>query len=195
MNLNKTQLIKNRNIKAVGQSPADLIIRTIIRHRFRLFVLAQVCLALSAAMPITSNGSQAVSDDATAGRWGPTGNLHTARDIHTATLLPNGLVLVAGGLNTGSVESRSAELYDSASGTWAPTGNLNEGRFYYTATLLLDGKVLVAGGDSITGERASAESVRSSDRSLDSHRESQHRTTIAFGDFAARRQGARGRRV
>src|SRR5205085_4801646 len=119
---------------------ADLIIRTIIRQHFRLFILAQVCLALSAAMPTTGNGSQALSDDATAesdvtfpaeGRWSPTGSLHTARDIHTATLLPNGLVLVAGGLNTASVESRSAELYDPASGTWTATGSLNEGRFYH----------------------------------------------------------------
>src|SRR5438046_172908 len=83
--------------------------------------------------------------------------LNTARDIHTATLLPNGLVLVAGGLNTGSVESRSAELYDPATGTWTATGSLNDGRFYFTATLLLNGKVLVAGGDSISGERASTE--------------------------------------
>src|SRR6266513_420882 len=45
MNLNKRQFIKNRKIKAktVGQSAADLFIRTIIRDHFRLFVLVQVC--------------------------------------------------------------------------------------------------------------------------------------------------------
>ena len=151
MNLGqKEATIKNRNIKAksVGQSAADLIIRTIMRDHFRLFVLAQVCLVLSAAMPTTSNGSEALSDNATAesdmtipvaGRWNPTSNLHTARGIHTATLLPNGLVLVAGGINSASVESRSAELYDPATGTWTATGSLNEGRFYYPATLLPDG--------------------------------------------------------
>ena len=156
MNPNKRQLI-SRNIKAktVSQSVADLIIEAITRHHFRLFLLAQVCLALLAAMPTTSNGAQALSDNDAAEsdmtfpadeRWSSTGNLHTARDIHTATLLPNGLVLVAGGLNTASVESRSAELYDPASGTWTATASLNEGRFYYTATLLNNGKVLVAGG-------------------------------------------------
>src|SRR5438094_4463485 len=109
MNLNNRQFIENRNIEAktVGQSAADLIIRTIVRHHFRLFVLVQVCLALSAAVPATSNGAQALSDNATAesgitfpadGRWSPTGNLNTARDIHTATFLPNAPVLRAGGL-------------------------------------------------------------------------------------------------
>ncbi|HZS17621.1 MAG TPA: kelch repeat-containing protein, partial [Candidatus Udaeobacter sp.] len=129
MNLNKTQLTKNRNIKAenISQSAAGLGIRTIIKHHFKLFIRSQICLALSAAMLNTTNASQPLPDNPTtgsdmtvpdAGRWRPTGNLQTARDIHTATLLPNGLVLVAGGLNTLSVESRTAELYDPASGTW-----------------------------------------------------------------------------
>src|SRR5438094_168165 len=47
-----------------------------------------------------------------------TGSLATARTFHTATLLPNGKVLVAGGGNN------SAELYDPASGTWSATGSL-----------------------------------------------------------------------
>ena len=159
--------MKTRNAKPeTAQSLPDLFIRPIIRQHFRLFALAQVCLGLSAAVPTTSNGWQALSDNATAesditvpadGRWSPTGNLRTARDIHTATLLPNGLVLVAGGLNSHSVESRSAELYDPATGTWTVTGSLNEGRFYYPATLLPNGKVLVEGGDGLSGERASAE--------------------------------------
>ena len=59
--------------------------------------------------------------------------------MHTATLLPNGKVLVAGGNGT------SAELYDPALGTWTPTGNLNTVRFGHTATLLPNGKVLLAG--------------------------------------------------
>src|SRR6266480_1714176 len=78
--------------------------------------------------------------------WTFTGNLNTARDAHTATLLANGMVLVVGGVDIGSVSSPSAEVYDPASGTWAVTGSLNHERFYHTATLLPDGKVLVAGG-------------------------------------------------
>src|SRR5437868_6761611 len=74
------------------------------------------------------------------GTWTATGNLATARANHTATLLPNGKVLVAGGAGT------SAELYNPASGTWSPTGSLVTARGFHTATLLPNGKVLVAGG-------------------------------------------------
>src|SRR5436309_7687364 len=73
-----------------------------------------------------------------------TGSLHTTRQLHTATLLPNGKVLVAGGLNGGALSS--AELYDPASGTWSDTGDLHHARQSHTATLLPNGKVLVAGG-------------------------------------------------
>ena len=83
--------------------------------------------------------------DPASGTWTATGNLNTARREHTATLLPNGKVLVAGGYNNGSYLA-SAELYDPASGTWTATGSLNTARFEHTATLLPNGKVLVAGG-------------------------------------------------
>jgi hypothetical protein len=76
--------------------------------------------------------------------WVPTGSLVAARTRHTATLLPNGKVLVAGG-NDGHALS-SAELYDPASGTWTATGSMGTARERPTATLLPNGKVLVAGG-------------------------------------------------
>src|SRR5262245_13413865 len=78
--------------------------------------------------------------------WVPTVSLNIARVEHTATLLANGKVLVAGGANRGLLNS--AELYDPASGTWSATGSLTTARFGHTATLLPDGKVLVAGGGS-----------------------------------------------
>ena len=64
---------------------------------------------------------------------------------HTATLLPIGKVLVAGGSNGSDLSS--AELYDPASGTWTATGSLGTARSFHTATLLPNGKVLVAGGE------------------------------------------------
>ena len=82
------------------------------------------------------------------GTWSDTGSLNTAREYHTATLLPNGKVLVAGGVgDTGfSGLLSSAELYDPASETWSGTGSLATAREFQTATLLPNGKVLVAGG-------------------------------------------------
>ena len=79
------------------------------------------------------------------GRWKSpaTSSLHATR--HTATLLPNGQVLVAGGHGNGRLLA-SAELYDPATGTWTATGSLATARGYHTATLLPNGKVLVAGG-------------------------------------------------
>jgi Tol biopolymer transport system component len=77
--------------------------------------------------------------------WSSTGNLNTGRDSHTATLLPNGQVLVAGGNNSNGT-LKSAELYNPATGTWSTTGSLNTSRAFHTATLLPGGKVLVAGG-------------------------------------------------
>lgn len=69
----------------------------------------------------------------------------TERDQHTATLLPSGRLLIAGGLNNNGYPVK-AELYDPATGEWSLTGDLNSARAYHTATLLPDGKVLVAGG-------------------------------------------------
>src|SRR5439155_873663 len=90
------------------------------------------------------------------GTWTATGSLITARFNHTATLLPNGKVLVAAGID-GSNNLASAELYDPASGTWTATGTLNTGRFGHTATLLSNGKVLAAGGSNLSSALASAE--------------------------------------
>jgi len=68
------------------------------------------------------------------------------RSAHTATLLPNGKVLIAGGMRRNQDFYRSAELYDPASGKFQPTGDLAERRVGHIAALLPSGKVLVAGG-------------------------------------------------
>ena len=87
--------------------------------------------------------------DPATGAWSPTGSLHFDYAGHTATLLPNGKVLVVGD---------TAELYNPATGTWSITGNLGTARSGHTATLLPSGKVLVAGGDTgYFGDTNSAE--------------------------------------
>ena len=81
----------------------------------------------------------------------PTGTLNTGRASHTATLLPSGKVLVAGGQGAcrGADDCilSSAEIYDPATGVWSPTGSLKNARAGHTATLLPDGRVLVIGGE------------------------------------------------
>ena len=78
-----------------------------------------------------------------------TGSLITGRNTHTATLLPDGKVLVAGGYNDNSGGMlASAEVYDPASGIWTFTNDsLANARYLHTATLLLDGTVLITGGN------------------------------------------------
>jgi len=77
------------------------------------------------------------------GKWTLTGSMTQARCSQTATLLPTGEVLAAGG---GSVSLASAELYNRSTGTWSATGNPNVGRLAAAAGLLQNGQVLVAGG-------------------------------------------------
>ncbi len=72
------------------------------------------------------------------------GTMTEGRERHTATLLPNGKVLIAGGFNGSYLDT--AELYDPASNTFTATGEMNEQRRSHTATLLSNGKVLIAGG-------------------------------------------------
>jgi len=84
--------------------------------------------------------------EAFAQSWSLTGSINTARIYDTATLLPNGQALVAGGANSSDNYISSAELYNPASGTWSLTGSLNFDRAYHTATLLPNGQVLAAGG-------------------------------------------------
>jgi hypothetical protein len=115
--------------------------------------------------------------DPTTGAWSITGDLNTRSTAHTATLLRNGKVLVAGGYgittdgntpNDGTYPCgqtltcspkvlTTAELYDPNTGTWSATANLNTARSRHTATLLPGGKVLVAGGSSGNGVLGSAE--------------------------------------
>jgi hypothetical protein len=76
-----------------------------------------------------------------------TGSMETARYAYSATLLNNGMVLVAGGCSEPNCDPlATAELYNPATGTFTPTGSLKTARVYHTATLLNDGMVLVAGG-------------------------------------------------
>ena len=74
-------------------------------------------------------------------------DMSTARNGATATLLPTGNVLVAGGLpGVGLVATTSAELYHPDTNTWSSAGDMAQGRTTAAAALLPSGKVLIAGG-------------------------------------------------
>jgi len=88
----------------------------------------------------------------TPGTFTPAGNMATPRYRHTATLLPNGKVLIAGGS-----ETATAEIYDPSSGSFTATGDMTTPRSMHTATLLADGRVLLAGGYSSSKTLAGAE--------------------------------------
>ena len=86
-----------------------------------------------------------------------TGSMGNARVFHSATLLQDGRVLVAGGSDEGHPDPgnpgefysnvfNSAEVFDPATGAWTPVGSMSSYRVAHTATLLNDGRVLITGG-------------------------------------------------
>jgi len=101
--------------------------------------------AVCAVVPLVFGLSRTAA--AQSGTFSITGNMSNARTIHTATLLANGTVLVAGGFNPGVTSAlASAELYNPNTGHFSATGSLNTARRAHSAALLSNGKVLVAGG-------------------------------------------------
>src|SRR5207253_3216452 len=98
--------------------------------------------------------------DPATGTFTATGDMIAVQNGHTATLLPNGKVLIAGGesaLNNSGSALATAELYDPSVGTFSATGYMTRARAGHTATLLNSGQVLIAGGSAGRGNMASAE--------------------------------------
>src|SRR5712671_6928695 len=115
-----------------------------IQLRFS-FAFALSALALNSfAAPSASTGSFSL-----------VGSMSQFRRLHTATLLSNGKVLVAGGRPI--AQAATSEIYDPAAQTWTNSAALNTGREFHTATLLQDGRVVVTGGQTANQLLASTE--------------------------------------
>ncbi|GFO60717.1 hypothetical protein GMST_30420 [Geomonas silvestris] len=94
--------------------------------------------------------------EATAKNFAPQPSVTATRYANTITLLPNGLVLIAGGYdNTNCLNT--VDIYDPATGNVSAGRKMNAARMEHTATLLGNGKVLIAGGRNGTAAVNSAE--------------------------------------
>jgi N-acetylneuraminic acid mutarotase len=102
--------------------------------------------------------------DPSSNLWSPAGRLATVREMHTATLLPDGQILFVGGYDYDNALSKT-ELYDPTAMTSSDGGDLFAPRSGHTATLLPSGAVLVTGGGSGTDVLRSAE-IRTAPASL-----------------------------
>ena len=98
--------------------------------------------------PVTGGGGGTPPTLPSASAVRPTaGVLNTGRYAHTATLLIDGRVLIAGGTTSGTTISRNAETFNATTETFVPLSNpMRYARSNHTATLLADGRVLLAGG-------------------------------------------------
>jgi hypothetical protein len=111
--------------------------------------------ALFVNSPKRNRGFQVLASaeiyDPATGRWSLAGQMSSLRAYHTATLLPSGKVLVAGGVRTLSPTgapttwTATADLYDSGTNTWTSTGAMSTARGA-AAAALMTGKVFVVGG-------------------------------------------------
>jgi hypothetical protein len=108
---------------------------------FRARVRARGAILPSIALLVFALLASSLADAQS--KWTSTGSMIQPRDSHTATLLNNGKVLLAGG---SSSIPNNAELYNPATGTFTPTGSMVAIRYGHTATLLNDGRVLITGG-------------------------------------------------
>jgi len=90
--------------------------------------------------------------------WTSTASMNSPRADHTATMLEDGRVLVAGGFDAQGFLS-SAEIYDTHLGSWNLTASMASPRAYHAAARLSDGRVLVAGGANNIGGKASSSEI------------------------------------
>jgi Putative Ig domain/Galactose oxidase, central domain len=131
-----------------------------LSHTATLLSNGKVLLAGGAQGPPTNITVLAEAElyDPVTTSFSPTlGSLATARELHTASLLAGGKVILMGGLDSTFKTLASAELFDPISQSFTPAGSMGAARAFHTATVLKDGTVLVIGGTDGTAPLATAE--------------------------------------
>lgn len=116
----------------------------------------------TSAADATQSSTAQITVTTLSGLFSPVGDLQVPRFYHTATLLPNGNVLVVGGAGTKPrfpSGLASAEIFDSTTGLFTATSNMGSPRFEHTATQLTNGKVLVTGGFGVASRDSEGERV------------------------------------
>lgn len=124
--------------------PAKLVDATSYNVTINTLPAGEVCAETYGSDRIRSEDVSHISvicGTTPSGSFTSAASLNTGRSSHSATLLPNGKVLVAGGVITAT-----AELYDLSTNSWSYAASMSAARYSHTATLLPNGKVLVAGG-------------------------------------------------
>jgi N-acetylneuraminic acid mutarotase len=120
-------------------------------ERFTATVLADGKVLVAGGEVTTETGGTAIARawvfDPATGTYAPAGSMSIARAGHTATVLPSGKVLVAGGFTQGGYAAlRSAEIFDPGTRAWTSAAPMHDARTHHAAVLLSNGKVLVTGG-------------------------------------------------
>lgn len=122
---------------------------TRILHSASLLKDASVLIVGGESDPLDSPDAEpvlATVERFSAGKVENLASLHEARASHTASVLHDGTVLVAGGFDAKQKALASVEIWDNTAQAWHTAPPLQQARYGHSASLLGDGRVMIAGG-------------------------------------------------
>lgn len=129
-------------------TPADAAPFTEYQHTATLLADGRILVAGGLLQSSATVASAAVFDPSArpGAQWVTAGSLASARNAHSASLLPNGQVLIAGGYGSLNQNLASAELFDPSTLLWRPAGMLAKPRTNHGAVMLSNGRLFMSGG-------------------------------------------------
>ncbi len=115
--------------------------------RYQFYLIVFVFVILSANCSAQKKSVDVATAEKTYGKINETANLSVARASHTATRLPDGKVIIIGGMERNGVFFDSAEIFNQKTNNFTLIkGKMSIARVGHTATLLPNGKILIVGG-------------------------------------------------